>query len=314
MMVNSDIAVAKLEQASRPVKRKQPFSLVKLLTYLLFTLITLSMIVPFILVIAISFTDDNSIMEQGYQFIPSVFTTKAYDYIFQAPMLLIRAYGVTIFTTVVGTILSLLITSMLGYVVSRRDFRYRNPVTFFIFFTMLFNGGLVPSYILITQYLKMGNTIWALIIPSLVSPFYIMVMKGFLTKIPFEIIESAKVDGARELRIFFRIILPLSTPALATLGLFISFGFWNSWFNALLYIDNEKLIPIQLLLVRMLQNLEFLTSNSEFVNQFGVDTSNLPTLSARMAMAILAGLPMVFIFPFFQKYFVQGLTVGSLKG
>lgn len=286
----------------------------RLLTHLLFTLITLSMIIPFILVISISFTDDNAILEHGYQFIPSVFSLKAYDYIFEAPMLLIRAYGVTIFTTVVGTVLSLLITAMLGYVVSRRDFRYRNPATFFIFFTMLFNGGLVPSYILITQYLKMGNTIWALIIPSLVSPFYIMVMKGFLSKMPFEIIESAKVDGARELRIFFQIVLPLSTPALATLGLFISFGFWNSWFNALLYIDNEKLIPIQLLLVRMLQNLEYLTSNSDFVNQFGIDTSNLPTLSARMAMAILAGMPMIFIFPFFQKYFVKGLTVGSLKG
>lgn len=289
-------------------------SWVGLLTHLLFTLITLSMIIPFILVISISFTDDRAILENGYQFIPPVFSTKAYNYIFQAPMLLLRAYGVTIFTTVVGTALSLLVTAMLGYVVSRRDFRYRNPVTFFIFFTMLFNGGLVPSYILITQYLKMGNTIWALIIPSLVSPFYIMIMKGFLSKMPFEIIESAKVDGARELLIFFRIVLPLSAPALATLGLFISFGFWNSWFNALLYIDNEKLVPLQLLLVRILQSIEFLTSNSEFVSQFGVDTSNLPTLSARMAMAILAGLPMVFIFPFFQKYFVQGLTVGSLKG
>jgi putative aldouronate transport system permease protein len=203
---------------------------------------------------------------------------------------------------------------MLGYVISRRDFRYRTPATFFIFFTMLFNGGLVPSYILITQYLYLQDTLWALILPALISPFYIMIMKGFLTKMPFEIIESAKMDGARELRIFFAIVLPLSTPALATLGLFISFGFWNSWFPSLLYIDNEKLVPIQLLLVRMLQSLEFLTSNSDFVNQLGVDTSELPTLSARMAMAILAGGPMVFIFPFFQRYFVKGLTVGSLKG
>ena len=312
--MNTDFSVTKPTMSKLPVKHRKSFSLVKILTHLLFAMITLAMISPFILVISISFTEDSSIVEHGYQFIPSQLSTKAYDYIFKVPNLLIRAYGVTIFTTVVGTVLSLLVTAMLGYVISRRDFRYRNAATFFIFVTMLFNGGIVPSYILITQYLGMGNTIWALIIPGLVSPFYIMVMKGFLTKMPFEIIESAKVDGARELSIFFRIVLPLSTPALATLGLFISFGFWNSWFNALLYIDNEKLIPIQLLLVRMLQNLDFLTSNSEFVNQFGVDTSNLPTLSARMAMAILAGLPMVFIFPFFQKYFVQGLTVGSLKG
>lgn len=312
--MRTELAGAAPASTARPVKRKKPFSWVRLFTHVMFTLITVSMIIPFILVISISLSDDQAIMQYGYQFIPADFSTKAYEYIFQAPTLLLRAYGVTIFTTVVGTVLSLLITAMLGYVVSRRDFRYRNPATFFIFFTMLFNGGLVPSYILITQYLKMGDTIWALIIPGLVSPFYIMVMKGFLVKIPFEIIESAKVDGARELKIFFRIVLPLSTPALATLGLFISFGFWNSWFNALLYIENEKLIPLQLLLVRMLQSLEFLTSNSDFVNQFGVDTSNLPTLSARMAMAMLAGLPMVFVFPFFQKYFVQGLTVGSLKG
>lgn len=293
---------------------KAKFAPGKLLIHLLFIFVTLCMIVPFILVISISFTDESSILENGYQFIPSDFSTKAYDYIFKAPILLLRAYGVTVLITVAGTLLSLLITAMLGYVISRRDFRYRVPATFFIFFTMLFNGGLVPSYILITQYLFLQNTLWALILPSLVSPFYIMIMKGFLTKMPFEIIESAKMDGARELKIFFTIVLPLSTPALATLGLFISFGFWNSWFPSLLYIDNEKLIPIQLLLVRMLQSLEFLTSNSDFVNQFGVDTSELPTLSARMAMAILAGGPMVFIFPFFQKYFVKGLTVGSLKG
>jgi putative aldouronate transport system permease protein len=295
-------------------RRIKPLSFSKFLIHLMFCIVTLCMVVPFVLVISISFTEESSIIEHGYQLIPSEFSTKAYDYIFKAPILLLRAYGVTILTTVAGTLLSLFVTAMLGYVISRRDFRYRTPATFFIFFTMLFNGGLVPSYILITQYLYLQDTLWALILPALISPFYIMIMKGFLTKMPFEIIESAKMDGARELRIFFAIVLPLSTPALATLGLFISFGFWNSWFPSLLYIDNEKLVPIQLLLVRMLQSLEFLTSNSDFVNQLGVDTSELPTLSARMAMAILAGGPMVFIFPFFQRYFVKGLTVGSLKG
>jgi putative aldouronate transport system permease protein len=278
-----------------------------------FTFVTLAMIFPFLLVISISFSNETSIMEHGYRLIPTEFTIRAYSYIFRAPDLLIRAYGVTLFITVVGTLFALLVTAMLGYVTSRRDFRYRVPITFFIFFTMLFNGGLVPSYILIKQYLHLGNTIWALIVPYLISPFYIMVMKGFMSKLPFEIIESAKVDGARELRIFFTIVLPLSTPALATLGLFLSFGFWNAWFPALLFIDNEKYVPLQLLLVRMLQNLEYLTSNNDFVQQFGINITELPTLSARMAMAILAGGPMVFIFPFFQKYFVKGLTVGSLK-
>lgn len=287
---------------------------VKMCIHFLFILITLFMIIPFILVISISLTEESSITMHGYQFIPSEFTLKAYDYIFKSPTILIKAYGITILVTVLGTLLSLLVTAMLGYVISRRDFKYRSPATFYIFFTMLFNGGLVPSYILITQYLNLENTIWVLILPSLISPFYIMVMKGFLSKMPFEIIESAKMDGARELRIFATIVIPLSTPALATIGLFVAFGFWNSWFPALLYINNENLVPIQLLLVRMIQQLDYLTSNSEFVSQFGVDTSNFPTLSARMAMAILAGGPMLIVFPFFQKYFVQGLTVGSLKG
>lgn len=294
--------------------RREPFSIFNLLSHLLFICVTLAMIVPFVLIISISFTEESSIVEHGYQLIPMDFTTKAYRYVFEAPLVLYRAYGVTILTTVIGTLLSLLVTAMLGYVTARRDFRYRTPASFFVFFTMLFNGGLVPSYILVKQYLHLDNTIWSLILPGLVSPFYIMVMKGFMSKIPFEIIESAKIDGAREIRIFFTIVLPLSTPALATLGLFLSFGFWNSWFPALLYIDNEKLIPIQLLLVRMMQKLEFLTSNSDFISQFGTDTSKFPSLSARMAMAILAGGPMVCIFPFFQKYFVKGLTVGSLKG
>ncbi|MDF2922486.1 MAG: sugar transporter permease [Paenibacillaceae bacterium] len=295
-------------------KKKTSFSIVQLLIHLLFILVTLSMIVPFVLIISISLTEEQSIAEYGYQLIPKDFTGRAYSYIFQAPDILLHAYGVTILVTVIGTVLSLLITAMLGYVVSRRDFRYRGPATFYIFFTMLFNGGLVPSYILITQYLHLTNSLWSLIVPSLISPFYIMVMKGFMSKVPFEIIESAKVDGAREIRIFATIVLPLAGPALATLGVFLAFGFWNSWFSALLYINDERWIPIQLLLVRMMQNLDYLTSNSEFIGQFGIDTSNFPTLSARMAMAILAGGPMIFVFPFFQRYFVQGLTVGSLKG
>lgn len=294
--------------------RKKTFKPVEFFIHLLFITLAVCMIAPLLLVIAVSFTEETAITKYGYSFIPNVFTTKAYAYIFESPLILLRAYGVTIFITVMGTIMALLLTAMLGYVISRRNFRYGPIATFFIFFTMLFNGGLVPSYILITQYLHLNDTIWVLIVPTLISPFNILIMRGFLVKLPPEIIESAKVDGARELRIFFTIIMPLSTPALATLGLFISFGYWNSWFPALLYISNEKLVPIQLLLVRMMENINYLTSNSDFVRFVDIDTSNFPTLSARMAMAILAAGPMMFIFPLFQRYFVQGLTVGSLKG
>ncbi|RAP75688.1 carbohydrate ABC transporter permease [Paenibacillus montanisoli] len=289
-------------------------SFVEMWINLLFILVALSMVVPFLLVIAISLTSEEAILTKGYHLIPPAFSTDAYRYIFKSPMILIQAYWVTILTTVIGTIASLALTSMTAYVVSRKDYRYVKPTTFYIFFTMLFSGGLVPSYILITQYLHLKDTIWALILPGMLSPFYILIMKGFIGEIPKELIESSKVDGASEWRIYFQMILPLSKPALATLGLFISFNYWNSWFPALLYINSEKLVPIQLLLTRMMNTINFLTTSAQFMSGLSIDTSKFPNLSARMAMTVLAAGPMMFVFPFFQKYFVKGLTVGSLKG
>lgn len=279
-----------------------------------FILVSAAMVLPFLLVVAISVTDEQTLIRNGYSFIPERFSLEAYKYIFQSPGVLLKAYGITILITVVGTLCSLLITSMTAYTIARRDYRYNRITTFYVFFTMLFSGGLVPFYILITQYLHLKDTLWALILPGLLSPFNIMIMKGFLSKIPHEIIESAKMDGARELRIFFTMVLPLSTPALATLGLFISFAYWNEWFNALLFIDNQNLVPLQLLLIRILNTIEFLTSNSEFTQGQQISLTQFPSNAARMAMAVLAGGPMLFVFPFFQRYFVRGLTVGSLKG
>ncbi|WP_376769492.1 carbohydrate ABC transporter permease [Paenibacillus plantarum] len=293
---------------------KNKISLGNMIIHLIFIAVSLSMIIPLLLVIAISITEEKSIIQHGYNLIPVSISFEAYHLIFKSPMILIRAYGVTILVTILGTLGGLLLTAMIGYGISRRDYRYNRITTFYVFFTMLFSGGLVPTYILVTQYLHLRNSIWALILPGMVSPFYVMLMKGFLSKIPFEVIESAKIDGAREWRIFFTIILRLSTPAMATLGLFISFNYWNAWFPALLYIDNEKLVPVQLLLMRMMQQIEFLKTNADFVNQLGIDLSEFPSLSARMAFTIIAAGPMMFIFPFFQRYFVQGLTVGSLKG
>jgi putative aldouronate transport system permease protein len=281
---------------------------------LTFIVVVLSMVLPFLLVIAISITEEQSLIQNGYQLIPAKLSMDAYYYIFKSPLILIRAYWVTIETTILGTFGSLFITAMTAYVVSRKDYRYVRWTTFYVFFTMLFSGGLVPSYILVTQYLHLKDTIWALILPGMVTPFYILIMKGFISEIPRELIESAKVDGASEWRVFFQMILPLSKPALATLGLFISFNYWNSWFPALLYINNEKLVPIQLLLTRMMNAISFLTTSSQFMSGISIDTSKFPNLSARMAMTVLAAGPMLFVFPFFQKYFVKGLTLGSLKG
>lgn len=282
--------------------------------HILFILVALAMVVPFLLVVAISFTKEQAIIEYGYQLIPKALSLDAYRYILESPVILVRAYWVTILSTVVGTICSLALTSTMAYVISRRDYRYYRQTTFYVFFTMMFHGGLVPSYILITQYLHLKDTLWALILPGMLTPFYILIMKGFIGEIPRELIESSKVDGAGEWRIYFKIILPLSTPALATLGLFISFNYWNSWFPALLYINDENLVPIQLLLTRMMNTINFLTTSTQFISGLSIDTSKFPNLSARMALTVLAAGPMMFIFPFFQRYFVKGLTVGSLKG
>lgn len=290
------------------------FNLMNGLINVFLTMLCLMIALPFVLVVIISLTSENSLVQDGYQFLPQEWSMEAYRIVFQKPDSLIKGYLVTILITVIGTVLSLLLTAMTAYPISRMDFRYNRPITFYIFFTMLFNGGLIPFYIMMTQYLHLKNSLLALILPTLLSPFNIMIMKGFLDKIGKEIIESAKVDGAKEFRIFFRIILPLATPALATLGLFISFGYWNEWFYALLFIDNDKYIPLQLLLVRILSQIEFLANSPLAQVADKLAYANFPTLSVRMAMAILAGGPMLIIFPFFQKYFVKGITVGSLKG
>jgi putative aldouronate transport system permease protein len=282
--------------------------------HLFFILLSLSILAPFLLIVSVSLTDEKALAAFGYSFFPSQPSLAAYQYILQSPAVLLRAYGNTIFITVVGTLLSLLVTSMVAYAISRRDYRLRAGLTVYIFFPMLFSGGLVPFYILMTQYLHLKDSLWAIILPGMVSPFYVLIMKGFMGKIPHELIESAKMDGASEWRIYFRMILPLSTPALATLGLFIAFNYWNEWFNALLFIEDDKRVPLQLLLVRIMNTLDFLRNNSSYIQGLGLDMSQLPNESMRMALVILVAGPMMFIFPFFQKYFVQGMTVGSLKG
>ncbi|GGD99097.1 carbohydrate ABC transporter permease [Paenibacillus nasutitermitis] len=279
-----------------------------------FIALSILIIAPFVLIISVSLTDESTLMTYGYSFLPKQISSLAYEFLFQTPLVLVRAYSNTFFITIIGTLLSILMTSIIGYAISRRDYSLRSPLTIFVFIPMMFSGGLVPFYILMTQYLHLKNSLWAIILPGLISPFYILIMKGFMGKIPYEIIESAKMDGASEWRIFFRIILPLSTPALATLSLFIAFNYWNEWFNALLFIDDDKLVPLQLLLVRIMNTLDFLRNNSQYIQGLGIDMSQFPNESVRMALVVLVAGPMMFVFPFFQRYFVQGMTVGSLKG
>ncbi|WP_227793515.1 carbohydrate ABC transporter permease [Paenibacillus guangzhouensis] len=261
---------------------------------------------------AISLSDEGNVVKYGYRFIPKKFSFEGYEAIFKNPGILINAYSVTILITIVGTAAGLLFTAMIAYVMSRKDYRYRRTTTLYVVFTMLFSGGLVPFYILVVKYLHLKDTLWVLIIPYLVNPFYVMIMKGFLDQMPSEIIESAKIDGAGEYRSFFAIVLPLSVPALATVGLFISFVYWNDWWLGLLFIDTDKLVPLQLLLYRTMNTIEFYAANSQHLSG-NVDVTKFPSLTARMALAVLGAGPMLFVFPFFQRYFVKGLTVGSLK-
>ncbi|MGG1551302.1 carbohydrate ABC transporter permease [Paenibacillus ferrarius] len=289
----------------------------QLIIHAIFILITIVMLVPFALVIVISFSDEQSILHNGFRLIPQQFSAAAYHYFLKTPETILRAYGVTIIVATIGTCISLVLTSTMGYVLSRKDYGLQRVTSFYVFFTMLFNGGLVPFYILMTQLLHLKDSIWALIVPGLLSPFYVLIMKGFMAKIPTEVIESAKVEGAREWRIYAELILPLSKPALATLGLFILFNYWNEWFNALLFINTEKLVPLQLLLVRTMNTLDFITSRPEFATamvSLGVNMGDFPKTSAKFAVAVLSAGPMLLVFPFFQRFFVKGLTIGAIKG
>lgn len=288
-----------------------------LLIHIVFVVLCATILLPFVLLIAISFSNEKDIYSVGYQLVPKNIDFSAYELLFSAPEVVLRSYAVTVLVTVIGTIIGLLITAMVGYVISRKDYRYRKFITFFVVFTMLFNGGIVSYYIVMTRVLHIQDTLWALILPGLVNAYYVILMRGFMAEIPMEVIESAKMDGANELKTFVKIVMPLSKPALATVGLFIAFNYWNEWYNALLFINGDEIVPLQLLLVRMLNSVDAMTSNPQMLQQMmisGMDVSSIPTLTLRMATAIVAVGPMLLVFPFFQKFFTKGITLGSVKG
>ncbi|MEK4205591.1 MULTISPECIES: carbohydrate ABC transporter permease [Paenibacillus] len=269
---------------------------------------------PFLFVVIISFTDEVALARDGYKLIPAKWSLGAYRYVFESGDMLLRSYGVTIFVTVIGTIISLLFIAFYAYAISRKSFRYRNFFSFFAFFTMLFNGGLVPTYIIVTQFLSLKDTIWALILPLAVNAFYIMILRTFYsTSVPDAIIESGKIDGAGEFRIFLKLVLPLSLPGLATIALFSTLGYWNDWFNALLYIDNPNLVPLQSMLMRIETSMQFILQNSQNSSLSLEALRSMPQDTSRMAMVVLATGPIIFAYPFFQRYFIQGLTVGAVK-
>ncbi|MDD3409809.1 MAG: carbohydrate ABC transporter permease [Eubacteriales bacterium] len=272
-------------------------------------------ILPIILVYIISFTSESSLIAKGYSFFPQAFSLDAYRYLFGATgNVLFASFRTTMIVTVTGTIFSMIISSLLAYVLSRPDYPYRHAVSFLVLFTMLFNGGLVPTYMVNTRILGLMDTIWVLILPMSINAFWIMILRTFFKSVPTAIIESARIDGAGELTTFLRIVVPLSKPGLATIGLFTVIQYWNDWFNGMLYVNTPQLTPLQTLLWSIQNNLEYLRSNAAMsAADMSSALANTPTDSARMAMTVLIITPMLFGYPFFQKYFVKGLTLGSVK-
>lgn len=277
----------------------------------------MAIIIPLILVMIVSFSSKESISLNGYSFFPSGWTLEAYKSLFKTGSQIFDSFIVTIAHTVLGTFLSLLFMSLYAYVLAQPGFRPRKFYTYLIFFTMLFSGGLVPSYIINTQYLHLYDSFWIFIWPGLISAYNIIILRTFIqTSIPTSLFEAARIDGANDLTIFFRIVLPLFKAGLATIGLFNVVGRWNDWFTGMLYIENPKLIPLQTMLTKIQANIDFIKQNSSAVS--GPDglalIRSMPVESFRMAVVVVITVPILFAYPFFQQYFVQGITIGSIKG
>lgn len=280
--------------------------------HIVFILISMIYILPLILVISVSFSSEQSLVTAGYSLIPREFSLEAYKTVFANPAQILQSYKVTIFFTAVATVLTILIMGVMAYPLSRPGFLLKNPVTFFVFFTMLFSGGMVPSYLLIVKYLKLGDTIWVYILPGLVSAWNLIVIRTNYKNIPDELIEAAKIDGARETYICFKIVMPLSKATLASIGFLFMVGKWNDWLTTSLYIRDSRLYSLQYLLQRILRETEFLKQLAE--TDMLAKGEVFPAETVRYAMAIVAAGPMLVIFPFFQKYFAKGMTIGAVKG
>ncbi|WP_127495694.1 carbohydrate ABC transporter permease [Paenibacillus glycanilyticus] len=283
-----------------------------LFSYLFMALFSIFCIVPFILILSSSLSDEKSVQLTGFALIPKQFSLFAYEVIFQDNAIF-SAYKTTIIFTVMGTILCLIITSAMAYAISVKTFTHRNKIAFFVYFTMLFNGGLIPTYLLISKYLGLSDNILVYIVPALVNPFNMFLLRNFFKQIPDSLAESAKIDGANDIYILFKIILPLAKPAMATIGLFYGLGFWNEWFTATLFISDKDLYSLQYLIMKVLREVDFANQ----LNQMqGITLANyvVPTNTAKMATAVVTVGPIIFVYPFLQKYFVKGLVVGAVKG
>jgi len=282
--------------------------------HIILGLFALACILPFVLLFTSSVTDSKVIVTEGYTFFPSSLSFAAYDYLWQNSKMIFNAYGITILTTVVGTTASLLMTSMLAYPLSRKDMPGGMVLAFIVFFTLLFNGGLVPTYMVYTQLFDIKNTLLAQIVPwLLMNGFNVLLMRAFfMNSVPKPVLESASIDGAGEFTIYYKIVLQLSLPIMATIGLFQALAYWNDWNNGLVFVTDAGLFNLQNVLNRIMSDIEFLTSNAGMGS--GSVIAQLPSETFRMAIAVIGILPILIAYPFFQKFFVKGLTIGAVKG
>ena len=280
---------------------------------IIFILLVVFAVAPLLILISSSFTDETALLQNGYNFWPKRFSLGAYEYLFKSSSKLIRACLITFFVTAMGTFLNVMLTILYAYPLSRKELPFRSFFAFYVFFTMLFNGGLVPVYMMWTQTFGIKNTIWALILPRLMmSAFYIIMMRSFFqNSIPDSLVEAARIDGSGEFRILFSIVLPLSKPMVATISLMVGLGYWNDWTNSLYFVTDESLFSIQAMLNTILTNIQFLATSAGSV---GGGAVTLPSAGVRMAIAVVGAVPILCVCPFFQKYFVKGIVVGGVKG
>ena len=285
---------------------------VRIVSYLVVTLFALICLLPFILMISASFSTESVINKEGFGLLPKEFTIAAYSWVFRYPKMLMGSYAVTILMTVGGTVVGLFIIAMTGYALQRKDFAFRNGISFFIYFTTLFSAGMAPTFIWVSRYLNLKGNYMAVFLQLLMTPWLIILMKNFAKSVPHEITESGKIDGAGDFKIFISLVLPMLKPALATVGLFLALGYWNEWYNSMLYLGSAVTYkPLQYYLYNIINQASALKSSVAGAN---VSVSSLPSNTLKMATAVVATGPIIFLYPFVQKYFISGITVGAVKG
>ncbi len=278
--------------------------------YVFISLFAIASIFPFLVILGSSFETEDNIINYGVTLIPRQFTTAAYGLVLQNGTIW-QSYGLTICLTLIGTLVGVFICSMTGYALQRRDFPFRNAISFFIYFTSLFQAGLAPYYLLMTQTYHLNNNYLAVLLPLMVSSWLIILMKNFAKSVPHEMTESGKIDGAGDFRIYWSLILPMLTPGLATIGLFLALGYWNEWYQSSLFLQNKDILPLQYRLYKIVNEASALKNS--VASQY-VDVSNLPSESLKMATAMMTTGPIIFLYPFVQRYFIGGITVGAVKG